>query len=144
MRKKGKVSRSRYLRRHRSERYLKGMILAGLGANFPNMSTVEPHEFCRRSYSCRAAPVSMIILIICKFRDHIKEFTYMYLIHRNLTYRTSSQPGKPYSINRGLTHQKLNEDAAEKAGLPPTDTTAPFALLSRHLNQLVERTLHRE
>ena len=88
LRKKGKVSRSRYLRRHRSERYLKGMILAGLGANFPNMSTVEPHEFCRRSYSRRAAPESMIIVKFCKFRDHIKEFTYMYLIHRNRTYRT--------------------------------------------------------
>jgi hypothetical protein len=122
LRKKGKVSRSRYLRRQRSERYLKGMILLSLAANFPNMSTVEPHEFCRRSYSRRAAPESMIIVIICKFRDHIKEFTYTFLIHRNLTYRTSSQPDKPYSINRGLTHQKLNEDASEKAGMPPTDT----------------------
>ena len=88
LRKKGKVSRSRYLRRQRSERYLKGMILLSLAANFPNMSTVEPHEFCRRSYSRRAAPESMIIAFFCKFRDHIKEFTYMYLIHRNRTYRT--------------------------------------------------------
>ena len=55
LRKKGKVSRSRYLRRHRSERYLKGTHSAGLTANFPNMSTVGPHEFCRRSYSRRAA-----------------------------------------------------------------------------------------
>ena len=75
-----------------------------------------------------------------------KNLLTMYLIHRNLTHRTQfiANRNTKNSINRGLTHQKLNEDAAEKAGMPPTDTTAPFALLSQHLNQLVERNLHRE
>ena len=125
------MSRSRYLRRHRSERYLKGMILAGLGANFPNMSTVEPHEFCRRSYSRRAAPESMMWTIFCKFRDHIKEFTYMYLIHRNRTYRTQL-------IADGNTKNSMKTQLRKRACLLPT----PFALLSRHLNQWVAAVLH--
>ena len=127
------MSRSRYLRRHRSERYLKGTHSAGLTANFPKTSTVGLHEFCRRSYSRRAALWELMCFFDCKFIDQIKEFTYRVL--------NSSQPDIPYSIhrkptyqksiNRGLTQQKLNENAAEKAGMPPTDTTAPFALLSR-------------
>ena len=110
------MSRSRYLRPHRSERYLKGMHSAEDTANFPNPSTVGPHEFCRRSCERDTVAKLEIKIIICKFRDHIKEFTYTYLIHRNRTYRTQ------FNANR--------------------NTTAPFALLSRHLNQLVAAVLH--
>ena len=139
------MSRSRYLRRHRSERYLKGMILGRLGANFPNMSTVGRHEFCRRSYSRRAGPQTTIMTIFCKFRDHIKEFTYMYLIHRNRTYRTQliadgntknsmkTQLRQRYSIFYLVVFRPHDFIAQLERPIAPT---APFALLSRHLNQL--------
>jgi hypothetical protein len=106
-----KMSRSRYLRRHRSERYLKGTHSAGLTANFPKTSTVGLHEFCRRSYSRRAALWELMLQIDCKFIDQIKEFTYTVL--------NSSQPDIPYSIHRKPTYQKsisrTHANAAETA-----------------------------
>ncbi len=83
-------------------------------ANFPNPSTVGPHEFCRRSCERDTVAKLEIRMIICKFRDHIKEFTYMYLIHRNLTYRTQVQSAHNEVINgprtKVLTVEKWPED----------------------------------
>ena len=127
------MCRCRYLRRHRPERYLKGTHSTEDTANFPKLSTVGPHEFCRRSYSRRKVLRVLMEWKSVNLEIKSKNLLTLYLIHRNLTYRTQfiANRNTKNSINRGLTQQKLNENAAEKAGMPPTDTTAPFALLSR-------------
>ena len=145
------MCRCRYLRRHRPERYLKGTHSTEDTANFPKLSTVGPHEFCRRSYSRRKVLRVLMDIKSVNLEIKSKNLLTMYLIHRNLTHRTQfianrntknsmkTQLRQRFSIFYHVVFRPHDFIAQLERPIAPT---APFALLSRHLNQWVAAVLH--